>query len=159
MQMWYMTCGMWNMTIDIWHMTCNKWHLSLFVGLKFSQKFSSLALTVWGRQCFKDIFTKDGLVTQLINLLNNDKGVCRTASATSGLLKKDVCRTAPATPGLLNICMEGTMHCTGNAIYRIIRPSGTIQWKYLQRQLLHMYYCFVRNQIYTLIYYILPTED
>ena len=34
--------------------------------------FRSLAVTVWERQCFEDIFTKD------------------------------VCRTSPATPGLLN---------------------------------------------------------
>ena len=34
----------------------------------------------------------------------SDKGDCRTAPATPGLLinHKGVCRTAPATPGLLN---------------------------------------------------------
>ena len=48
----------------------------------FSQNFSSLALTVWEWRCLEDIFTKYDLATQFIN----QKGVCRTAPATPGLL-------------------------------------------------------------------------
>ena len=54
-------------------------------GVTFFQNVSSLALTVWERQCFEEWEEKDHRVTCLIN----DKGVCKTA---------------PATPGLLNTC-------------------------------------------------------
>ena len=43
-------------------------------GGTFSQKLSSLALTVWKKQCFETWEEK------------NDKGNCRTAPATPGLL-------------------------------------------------------------------------
>ena len=51
-------------------------------GGTFSQKLSSLALTVWKRQCFETWEEKD----QLMNQVMNDKGNCRTAPATPGLL-------------------------------------------------------------------------
>ena len=37
--------------------------------------------------CFEDLEEMDHSVTELINKLINDKGVCRTAQATPGLLK------------------------------------------------------------------------
>ena len=51
-------------------------------GLTFYQNVSSLSLTVWERECFKDIFTKDDLFNKLLN----DEVVCRTAQASPGLL-------------------------------------------------------------------------
>ena len=61
-------------------MTCDTWG----GGWTFAQNLSFLALTVWDKQCFEDISTKD----QLIN--------------------GSVSRTAPATPGLLNIFPTST---------------------------------------------------
>ena len=45
--------------------------------------FSSLALTVWDRQCLEDSELKDEVLNKSMS-------------------NRDVCRTAPATPGLLN---------------------------------------------------------
>ena len=74
--------------------------------LTFSQNVSSVALTVWDRQCFEDTFTKDQSVTQLINY-------------------KGFCRTVPATPGLLTISSDndGISNVTDFSLYLIIRPS------------------------------------
>ena len=47
-----------------------------------SQNIRSLALRFWERHFFGDIFTKDELRNESIS----DKGVCRTAPASSGLL-------------------------------------------------------------------------
>ena len=47
-----------------------------------SQNFSSLALTVWYRQCVEDISTKDELFKEIMN----NKGLCGTAPAKLGLL-------------------------------------------------------------------------
>ena len=64
-------------------------------GLTFSQNFSCLALTVWVIPCIEDIFTKgDSLthsLTLTVSVLINDKGVCRTAPATPGLLMTVQC--------------------------------------------------------------------
>ena len=49
----------------------------------FFQNFSTLAFTVWKWRFVEDIFTKD----HSLSLLINDKGVCRTAPATPGLVK------------------------------------------------------------------------
>ena len=40
---------------------------------------------VWEGQCYVDIFKKDDSVTQLMS----DKGICRTAPGTPGLIKKN----------------------------------------------------------------------
>ena len=48
----------------------------------FSHHFSS-TLTVWERECFEDIFTKDHWLTDWIN----DKVVSRMTPGTPGLLK------------------------------------------------------------------------
>ena len=63
---WHMKGDMWHMTRDMWHVTSDMWHL---VGVNILSKFSSLALTVWGRQCFEDISTKDDWVNQSVNEL------------------------------------------------------------------------------------------
>ena len=47
--------------------------------------FSSLAITFWDLWCFEDLEEKDDWLTETIN----DKGVCRTAPATPGLLKSN----------------------------------------------------------------------
>ena len=52
-------------------------------GLKFCQYFSSLALTVWDRQCLEDSEQKDDSINESVN----HKGNCRTALATPALLK------------------------------------------------------------------------
>ena len=41
------THDMWHLTCDMWHATCDMWHLTNRGWLMLSQKFSSLALTVW----------------------------------------------------------------------------------------------------------------
>ena len=56
---WHMTCDMWHVTWDIWRQVG---------GWTVSQKFSSLALTVWERQCFEDIFTKDDWASKLVSV-------------------------------------------------------------------------------------------
>ena len=69
-----------------------------WLGVNILLKFSSLAHTVWERQYFEDISTKDDLVTELIN---------HTA----------ICRKAPATPGL-----SITPHLTYNVEFIIRYP-------------------------------------
>ena len=64
-------------------MTCDTGNVTHDGGWKFSKNFSSLALTVWDKWCFEDWEEKDDFKsTQLMS----DKGVCRTAPATPGLL-------------------------------------------------------------------------
>ena len=58
-------------------MTCGGW------GETFSQNSSSLALKVWQKWCFEGSEEKGHLINQC-----NDKGVCRTAPATHGLLER-----------------------------------------------------------------------
>ena len=41
----------------------------------------------WDLWCFEDLEEKDRSIDQSINQLINDRGVCRTAPATPGLLK------------------------------------------------------------------------
>ena len=78
------------MTHDICYVTCDMQHVTHGGRWSFSQNFRSLAHTVWEWRCLEDISTKD----QLLNHLMSDKGVCRTALATPGLLnieqKKEV---------------------------------------------------------------------
>ena len=74
---WHLTHDMWHVTSDIWHATHDLWQVGLGGRWSFSHNFSSLALTVFEWRCF------EGSVTDLIN----NKGVCRTAPATPGLLK------------------------------------------------------------------------
>ena len=50
------------------------------MGGKHSLKMSAPYPTVWEQQCLEDIFTKNGLINQLVT------SGCRTAQATLGLL-------------------------------------------------------------------------
>ena len=99
---WPVTPDTWQLTPDTCHETCDVCHL-IHRGLwTLFKHFRYLNLTVWERRSLEDIFTKDPWVSDLINKLMSDKGVCRTAPATQGLLisklmsDKGVCRTAPA---------------------------------------------------------------
>ena len=77
-----MTCDMWHVTHDTWHVTHDTWHV--WGGWTFSQKFSSLALTVWFMVLWRS--GGKGWLTQLINYIINDEAVYRTAQATPDLL-------------------------------------------------------------------------
>ena len=46
------------------------------------KSFRSLALMVWDLWCFEDLEEKDHSISELIG----DRGVCKTAPATRGLL-------------------------------------------------------------------------
>ena len=61
---WHVTCDPWHMTRHMWHMTRHMWHMVVWT---FPQNLSSLALTVWTRQCFEDIFTRGQCLNQSIN--------------------------------------------------------------------------------------------
>ena len=56
------------------------------VGWTFSQNFSSLALPVWDWECLEDILTLKNHFNHFNTELMNDRGDCRTAPATPGLL-------------------------------------------------------------------------
>ena len=66
------------MTHDTWHMTCDKCHVThdRWGEVNFVSKFQ------W--RCSEDISTKDDLLTKSMS----NKGVCRTALATPGLLNR-----------------------------------------------------------------------
>ena len=75
---------MWHVTCDTWHLTPYMWHIDHGGGWTLSENFRSLALTVWDRQCLADSEQKIDEINKSMNL----EGVCRTAQATHGLLKK-----------------------------------------------------------------------
>ena len=68
-----MTCDGWHVTGDTWHMTDDTWH----VGWTFCQNFRFGIESGWKIFRLKDEWR---------NHLINDRGVCRTAPATPGLL-------------------------------------------------------------------------
>ena len=78
------TYDIWQLTHDMWLMTYDTLHMTGWVMWTFSQNLSSLALTVWDWRCFEDLEEND----ESVNELFIDKGVCRTAPATPGLLIK-----------------------------------------------------------------------
>ena len=51
-------CDMWQMTCDMWHVTRDMWHVTGWGGWTFSQKFSSLALTVSDLWYYEDMEEK-----------------------------------------------------------------------------------------------------
>ena len=86
-----MTCDTYHLTCDTlhlpcytWHLTCDMWHMTFRGWWTLSQNFRILALTAWEWRSFKDIFTKDDSLSDLIN----HDGVCRTALATPGMLTR-----------------------------------------------------------------------
>ena len=74
----------WYVTGDTWNITCDTWRMTHGEGWIFSKNVPSLALMASVRQCFGDIFTKGHWLTYIIP----KKGVCRTAPATPGMLKR-----------------------------------------------------------------------
>ena len=84
--MWHVTCDTWQVTHDMWGEVnlLSKFQLSSFYGL--GVKVFWIYFNKWWR-------------SQSVNKLINEKGVCRTAPATPGLLKRQqVCRKE--TPGM-----------------------------------------------------------
>ena len=73
--MLYVTC-------DMLHVACDMWHVKCCGGWTISQNVSSLAHSVCDLWYFEDLEEKDESLSQWIS----DKGICRTASATPGLL-------------------------------------------------------------------------
>ena len=69
----------------MWHVTCDMWHVTHRGRWTFSQNFRSLAHTVREWRCLEDLEEKGSLSKWV-----NDKGVCRTAPATPGLLITDL---------------------------------------------------------------------
>ena len=65
---------------DIWHVTHGG-------GWTFTPNFSSLALTVWDRQCLEE---SKQTITEWMNELISNSGDCRTTTATPGLLMTEV---------------------------------------------------------------------
>ena len=77
---WHLTRDTWHVTPDTWHLTPDIWHV---VGGEHNCQLSSsfdLGEMMFGR------FGGKGWLNELINELMNDKGECRTAQATPGLL-------------------------------------------------------------------------
>ena len=72
------------MTCDMWHVICDAWHMTCCGGWKFSQNFSSLALTICDLWYFEDLEEKADWLSDWINY----KGVFRTAPATPALFKR-----------------------------------------------------------------------
>ena len=83
--MWHMTCDTWHVTRDIWHMTCDTWHVTfdMLWGVNILSKFQ---LPSSYRLWFMILWRFGGKVPLMSNLMSN-RGVCRTAPATPGLLK------------------------------------------------------------------------
>ena len=77
---------MWHVTCVTWHVTRDTWNVTWCGGRTFSQNVSSLALTVCDLWYLKDLEEIADSLTESINY----KGVCGTAPATPGLLKKDI---------------------------------------------------------------------
>ena len=97
-------------------MTHDMWHVVRGRGRTFSHNSSSLALTVWERQCLLDWEEMNEWLTRWID----DKGVCRTA---------------PATPGLWNIYFIMELKCPISALQpcpgdgnQLIKISWDIGW-------------------------------
>ena len=84
--MWHMTHDMWHATCDTWHVTCDTWNMTGGGRWTFSQNFSFPFLTVWEWRYFEDFEEKGDSPNQSVSESMNDKGVCRTAPATPGLL-------------------------------------------------------------------------
>ena len=79
---WHVTRDTWHMTHDMWQVTHDMWQGTHMVWWTVYKNVRSLALTAWKLWRFEDWEEKD----DLINYLLNDKGVCRTAPATPGLI-------------------------------------------------------------------------
>ena len=74
LDMWQVTGGTQYVATDMWHVTVD-----------LMKKKNKKTLSVWGFQCFEDIFTNHHLFSYLNEVINH-RGDCRTAPATPGLL-------------------------------------------------------------------------
>ena len=77
----FATCDIWYLTYDTGKVTCDMWHME---GGEHYLKMSGLYLIWFGSECDLKIFPHR--MSDWINESMNEKGVCRTASATLGLL-------------------------------------------------------------------------
>ena len=75
-----MICDTWHMTSDTWHVTCDEcW------GLNILSKFQLPSSYGLGETEFWRYFNER--ITEWLNQWISDKGVCRSAPATPGMLK------------------------------------------------------------------------
>ena len=81
----WLKSGMWHLTCDTWYMTHDTRHVPLDTQgvMNFVLKFQVPIFNVLGVRKFWRYFHKDHWLTDFIN----NKGVCRRAPATPGLLK------------------------------------------------------------------------
>ena len=77
-----MTHDMWHVTCYTWHVTRDTWHVTICGGWTLYKNFISLALIVFDLWYYEDLEEKAHGLNELIS----DKGVCRRAPATPGLL-------------------------------------------------------------------------
>ena len=82
---WHVTCDTWHVTCDMWGMTHDMWNVTHGGGWTFSQYFTSLALTVWEKECFDDWEEKNESIGQWMS----DGGVCRTARLHMAFIKQN----------------------------------------------------------------------
>ena len=88
-------CDTWHVTCDMWYVTRDMWHVTGEGRWTFSQSFSSLALTTLEWRFVEYLEEKaDSLPFKSVS----DKGVCRTAPATQGLLESFPQKNAGLTP-------------------------------------------------------------
>ena len=92
----HMTSDIWNMTSDTWHVTYNRWHMTCDtwkVGeVDLLSKFQLPSFYGLGVKVFWRYVHKGSLTDWLNSFIMNDKGVCRTAPATQGLLNISIKR-------------------------------------------------------------------
>ena len=81
--MWHLKCDTWHLTCEIWHVTNDMCHVTHRGWWTLCKNSRSPSLMVWVWRCLEDSELKDDRLNQWMN----NKGVCRTAPATPGLLK------------------------------------------------------------------------
>ena len=89
---WHVTCDRWQVTCDMWHVTCDTWHMTHdtwhIVWDEHSFKILAPYFFRFGIKSVLKIFRlKDHWLTDSLTDRVNHKPVCRTASATPGLLR------------------------------------------------------------------------
>ena len=76
----HMTCDMWHLTCDTWHLTCDMlWGVNILSKCQFPSTYSLWFMIFWS-------FLGKAWLTKSMNQSISDKGVCRKALATPGLL-------------------------------------------------------------------------
>ena len=84
---WHVTPDTWHVTPDTWHVTRDMWHVTYdtWWGVNILSKFQLPSSYGLGVMIIRS-FGGKGSLTESINEWINDKGDCRTAPATPGLL-------------------------------------------------------------------------